>query len=440
MSMEKAWEQAEAEAGSLPAESALAAKHKTSPQHPIRPLPMEPPLSKPPTELALAAKQKTSPQLAPSATEWRRRRRREQSEEESDDDVQSVSSTWQPDARDVEMMHSLALVEAAGRMRLEGAAAARHGRRAKKMKTVDLGPGGLGGVGIGGIGIGSDGSGGGAAGGTSSSAGVSSMFTDVPLLGPADEHTGNALLCFLAPDTFVGFVEVEHEGESIVLKLTGSESLTECDRALCAVQDCCGDKAFLVTAQTTMHSRRKRTFLARSSGVGDYAAFEGRGMRFVTDFVPGDEQRAQVLRRHFGMLPKSAQRDSVLCLGQMTLHFRQLGATAAELEGGVAADERRGRPAPAAPLAASRDEHGVPLREHEGYAGDKSDCESSGDEQGELRSSMRAILPMLAGVAMPSPAPTAFSIDDLIARGGRVRQHQQAGGGDYDDDDADWDL
>ena len=49
-------------------------------------------------------------------------------------------------------------------------------------------------------------------------------------------------------------------------------------------------------------------------------------MRFLTDFVPGDEQREQVLRRHFSMLPKSARRDSVLCLGQMTLHFRHLSA------------------------------------------------------------------------------------------------------------------
>ena len=67
------------------------------------------------------------------------------------------------------------------------------------------------------------------------------MFADIPILAPADEHTGNALLCFLSTDTFVGFVELEHEGQRHVLKLTGSESLTECDRALCAVQDCCGD-------------------------------------------------------------------------------------------------------------------------------------------------------------------------------------------------------
>ena len=55
--------------------------------------------------------------------------------------------------------------------------------------------------------------------------------------------------------------------------------------------------------------------------------------------------------------------------------------------------------------------------DHEGYAGDKSDYESSGDEK-ELRASMRSILPKLANVAMPTPRPSAFSVDDLIERGG----------------------
>ena len=50
-------------------------------------------------------------------------------------------------------------------------------------------------------------------------------------------------------------------------------------------------------------------------------------------------------------------------------------------------------------------------------AGDKSEAESSGDEH-ELRASMRSILPKLANVAMPTPRPSAFSVDELIARGG----------------------
>ena len=55
--------------------------------------------------------------------------------------------------------------------------------------------------------------------------------------------------------------------------------------------------------------------------------------------------------------------------------------------------------------------------EHEGYAGDKSEAESSGDEH-EIRASMRSILPKLASVAMPSPRSSAYSVEELIARGG----------------------
>ena len=118
-----------------------------------------------------------------------------------------------------------------------------------------------------------------------------------------------------------------------MLQLTGSESLTECNRELCGAQDCCGDKAYVVSVQsveTGSLGRRKRRFLARSTGVGDYVAFEGRGMKFETDFVPGDEEREQVLGRHFGMLPRSVRRESVLCLGRMTLQWRglALGSTA----------------------------------------------------------------------------------------------------------------
>ena len=395
-------------------------------------------------------------------TEWRRRRRREDQEEETDDDARSVvSSQWQPDAQDVEMMHSLSLIEALPVGRMQVGAGAKPGRRVKRMKVVDINSlgggsnimlcsgagagdnvvmmassgmdlgGGLCGRGglLGGLGgsennnnssSSNNNNGGSSSMGppNSSSSMADAMFTDVPLLAPADEHTGNALLCFLSPDTFVGLVELEHEGERHVLKLTGSESLTECDRNMCNVQDCCGDKAFLVTAQTCsvqsaplarqqpmLPPRRKRTYLARSCGVGDYVAFEGRGMRFLTDFVPGDEQRAQVLRRHFSMLPKSARRDSVLCLGQMTLHFRHLSAPPPD-EPGISTAS--GAAAGSVAIAAAREEH-------EGYAGDKSGAESSGDEH---EASVRSILPMLAGVAMPTPRQSAFSVDDLIARGG----------------------
>ena len=57
--------------------------------------------------------------------------------------------------------------------------------------------------------------------------------------------------------------------------------------------------------------------------------------------------------------------------------------------------------------------------EHEGYAGDKSEAGSSGDE-GELRRSVRGILPMLSGVAIPTPQPNRFTLDELVARGGKL--------------------
>ena len=102
------------------------------------------------------------------------------------------------------------------------------------------------------------------------------------------------------------------------------------------------------------------------------------------------------------MLPRSARRDSVLCLGQMTIQWRGLG------QAGEA--EAASHEAATSLVAASREEH-------EGYAGDKSEAESSGDEH-ELRASMRSILPKLANVSMPTPRSSAFEPDELMARGG----------------------
>ena len=465
------------------------------------------------------------PRVMSEETQWRRRRRRE--EPTTDEDTRSVvSSQWQPDAADVEMMHSLTMIDSlpVDALRLQGGSA-RVGRRVKRMK-VDLAA----------MAMASDG-------GDARSA-TASLFTPlVEMKSEANELTGSALLCFLSPDTFVGFVELQsEEGQRHVLKLNGSESLTECDRAMCAVQDCCGDKAFLVTAQTAQTAqlapgcvqpgRRKRSFLARSAGVGDYVAFEGRGIRFVTDFVPGEEQRAQVLKRHFSMLPRAVRHEAVLCLGQMTIHWRGLGAAGeggtgesvmavegvgggggagssgvhegqeshlapvyaaaaratpahtqygqmgppprrwavameAEVEPskGLAVEAGRGigqpvphalsQPLPDAPLGAlgttrPRGHRSVQRRreEHEGYAGDKSEAGSSGDEH-ELRSSLRGILPMLSGVAhgvaaatpqstpQPNPCtdgpftegpfttvattqPNPFTLEELIGRGGTL--------------------
>ena len=55
-----------------------------------------------------------------------------------------------------------------------------------------------------------------------------------------------------AQETFVGFVELRVDGARHVLKLSGSESLTECSRELCGAQDCCGDKAYVVTVQNAV--------------------------------------------------------------------------------------------------------------------------------------------------------------------------------------------
>ena len=54
---------------------------------------------------------------------------------------------------------------------------------------------------------------------------------------------------------------VPSQGVRHILKLSGAESLTECNRELCGVQDCCGDKAYVVTVQEVVgsgHGKRKR--------------------------------------------------------------------------------------------------------------------------------------------------------------------------------------
>jgi len=349
-----------------------------------------------------------APPILSEETQWRRRRRR-QEEATTDDDTRSVvSSQWQPDQADVEMMHSLSMIDSlpVGSLRLAEGTSAFHrgGRRVKRMK-VDL-------AAMSSIPPPGDSDGGDPSRG---------LFTPlVEMKSDGSELTGSALLCFLSPDTFVGFVELQSDdGQTHVLKLNGNESLIECDRAMCAVQDCCGDKAFLVTAQSAQAAsgqpgRRKRSFLARSAGVGDYVAFEGRGIRFVTDFVPGDEQGEQVLKRHFSMLPRAVRREAVLCLGHMTLHWRGLSGSAADAGVYPAADGTLGSSSHAVGIVggagleptsiASEVRMGDALRgdvgrtigevrarahrvvqrrreEHEGYAGDKSEAGSSGDEQ-----------------------------------------------------------
>lgn len=124
------------------------------------------------------------------------------------------------------------------------------------------------------------------------------------------------------------------------------------------------------------------------------------------------------------------------------------------------------QPLPDAPLGAlgtarPRGHRSVQRRreEHEGYAGDKSEAGSSGDEH-EVRSSMRGILPMLSGVAhgvaaaapqstpQPNPftegpftdgpftegpfttvattQPNPFTLEELIGRGGTLLPNGRA--------------
>ena len=307
-----------------------------------------------------------APAAASETTAWKRRRpaaERPERASETEDDARSVASQWQPDAADVEMMHSLSLVEAlpVGRLRLDPSVTSSVRRRVKRMRVDEPS---------------ADGS-------SSWPPPADALYSDgtavpsemrrteaTPFEGsmrpPAvlDEHTGSALLCFLSEENFVGFVEIHHEGQRHVLKLNGSESLTKCDRNQCAVPDCTGDRAYLVTAQSTQ-ARRKRTYLARCTGVGEYVAFEGRGMRFTTDFVPASAQREEVLGRHFGILPRAVRRDSMLCLGRMTLQWRGLATMNAEAAGDVLEAAARGRAS----------------AEHEGYAGDQSCVEGSSEEE-----------------------------------------------------------
>ena len=306
---------------------------------------------------------------ASETTAWKRRRPAAEKPErasETEDDARSVASQWQPDAGDVEMMvsHSLSLVEAlpVGRLRLDPSVTSSVRRRVKRMRVDEPGADSASSWPPPADALYSDGTMPSEMRRTVATPFESSMRPPAVL----DEHTGSALLCFLSEENFVGFVEIHHEGQRHVLKLNGSESLTKCDRSQCSVPDCTGDRAYLVTAQSTQ-ARRKRTYLARCTGLGEYVAFEGRGMRFTTDFVPASAQREEVLGRHFGILPRAVRRDSMLCLGRMTLQWRGLATMNAEAAGNELEAAARGRAS----------------AEHEGYAGDQSCVEGSSEEEEE---------------------------------------------------------
>jgi len=132
-----------------------------------------------------------------------------------------------------------------------------------------------------------------------SSSGSHGLFAE-PVFAPDEPDTrdvhqfdGSALLCFVTAESFVGIVELEGtQAVPLLLKLHGSETLRECNREFCGASECCGEQAFLLTVQGTQ-SRKKRSFIARNTGVGDYISLQGRGFRFETHLVPGEPQREQ---------------------------------------------------------------------------------------------------------------------------------------------------
>ena len=126
----------------------------------------------------------------------------------------------------------------------------------------------------------------------------------------------------------------------------------------------------------------------------------------------------QMLSRHFGMLPTNILQDAVLCIGRMTLQWRGLGQGAGQASS-AATQSSNAASAPAASSSSARASRAARVRAEEaadvGYAGDMSSAASSPDE---FECSVRAILPMLARVTMPTPQQGRFGLDELIARGG----------------------
>eukprot|EP00908_Phaeocystis_cordata_P004759 Transcript_15157.p1 GENE.Transcript_15157~~Transcript_15157.p1 ORF type:complete len:331 (+),score=102.11 Transcript_15157:93-995(+) len=152
------------------------------------------------------------------------------------------------------------------------------------------------------------------------------MFGALVEMQPDPPHVGTAWLCFLAPNTFVGVAEVAVGGRAAVtVQLTGTEVADECTRELCGADDCCGDTAFGVKVVDPRRSRRpQRSFVARSTGLGDYAAFEGRGFAFQSDRVPTGAERALLLAEHFRALREvrgDCLDDAVLCQGPIEVDW-----------------------------------------------------------------------------------------------------------------------
>ena len=187
----------------------------------------------------------------------------------------------------------------------------------------------------------------------------------VPAIAP---RAGEAWLCFVAENTFVGVCELQLPSGAVTVRFTGEEAADECDREMCGADDCCGDMAFALRAVDS--ARGKRSFVARSTGLGDYAAFEGRGVVFQTERLCTGPERDSELRR-FDSIPPEVRRDAVVCVGPMTLEWEKLVECEVATKSEAVADAE--------------------------------------DEAGRLLAAMEAVV---------VPTRTSVSLDDLLAAGG----------------------
>lgn len=144
------------------------------------------------------------------------------------------------------------------------------------------------------------------------------MFGELVTQEPDAPRPGQAQLAFLSSTEFVGLVQLA--GSSCVVRLSGSETTQECDREFCGADECCGDTVFTIRAAD---GHAQRTFMACSTGLGDYAAFQGPGIGFQAESVPTGAERERGLECF--ALPADVRRDAVLCQGCMSLEWDEYG-------------------------------------------------------------------------------------------------------------------
>lgn len=140
------------------------------------------------------------------------------------------------------------------------------------------------------------------------------MFGEIVTQEPDAPRPGQGQLVFLSSTEFVGLVQLA--GSRGVVRLSGSENTRECDRELCGADECCGDMVFTIRVAD---EHAQRTFMACSTGLGDYAAFQGPGISFQAESVPTGAERERGLERF--ALPADVRCDAVLCHGSMSLEW-----------------------------------------------------------------------------------------------------------------------